>query len=135
MYTPIAHASMSDHWNAVRILLDAGADPWKRTDDGGTALYWAVSEVHEDIVRLLPDRWADSNALRGVRSRSESGRSPLTAAIYNEHESIAGSLLEAGVRGDHEWRGQRMYQFTVIHGRERIAGLLERRGLHRSRPS
>jgi ankyrin repeat protein len=134
-YTPLVHASMSGHRDAVRILLDAGADPSIRTDDGGTALYWAASAGHEDVVRLLLDRGADANALRGIRRRGESGWSPLTAAIYNGHESVAELLLEAGARGDHQWRGQSMYQFAVKHGRERIAGFLERRGLHRSGPT
>ena len=86
------------------------------------ALYWAASEGHDEVVRLLLERGAEVDALR------DSGWTPLTAAIYRGHEAVALILIEAGARRDHESHGENMYEWAVRHGRERVANVLRRCG-------
>ena len=48
---------------AVRVLIDHGADVnLKESQLGETALMWAASENHADVVTLLAGRGADVNA-------------------------------------------------------------------------
>lgn len=64
--TPLMAAALYGDAAAVRLLLDAGADPNLKNEAGATALMWAVPDVEK--MRLLVDRGADVNA------RSDDGR-------------------------------------------------------------
>ena len=59
--TALMAASSEGHVEAVRMLLDAGADPNLRKGDGATALIMAVSGGNVEIVRMLLDAGADLN--------------------------------------------------------------------------
>jgi ankyrin repeat protein len=59
----------------VKHLLEHGADPRAKDDQGNTPLMFAVSQNDPEIVRMLLDRGADP------RIRNSSGNSPLWAAI------------------------------------------------------
>lgn len=51
------HAADNGHLDAVRVLLDAGADPTLIDDmHSGTAREWAEAGGHAEVVRLLTDR-------------------------------------------------------------------------------
>src|SRR5262245_61913948 len=58
--TPLMHAAAIGSTDAMRLLLDKGADVNARNAAGGTALMWAVTDLAK--VRLLVDRGADVNA-------------------------------------------------------------------------
>src|SRR5205807_9179472 len=62
--------------DAMRALLDAGADPNARNEDDSTALMWSATEMPK--VRLLLEHKADVNIV------SRRGRSALTVAAMNE---------------------------------------------------
>ena len=56
-------AARSGQTDAIRVLLDHGADVNARETWGGTtALMWAASEKHPAAVQLLASRGADLNA-------------------------------------------------------------------------
>jgi len=86
----------------VRLLLDHGADPSIRTDDGWTLLHnaAAVDEVnlrtrssgaeHLEIVRILLAHGADVNA------PDRSGTPPLFYAALKNHRSVMELLLDSG---------------------------------------
>jgi hypothetical protein len=60
--TPLMRAAARGHEDAVRVLLDAGADACARRADGFTPLILAVLFGHEGVVRLLVERGADASA-------------------------------------------------------------------------
>ena len=70
--TPLMYAALYGDAEAVRLLLEAGADPNIRNQAGATALMWAVDDL--DKTRLLIRGGADVNA------RSDDGRTPLLIA-------------------------------------------------------
>ena len=60
----------------VKELLEKGADPNARDEDGRTPLYWAAFRGHVEVVKLLLEHGADPNA------EDEAGRTPLHAAMF-----------------------------------------------------
>ena len=66
--TPLMAAARSGNAAVVRALLNRGADNnAKETGRGQTALMWAVSRHHTDIVKLLLERYSDVHARTQVR--------------------------------------------------------------------
>ena len=84
---------------AVRFLLDHGADVNARRDDLCTPLHLAVNNGELSVARLLLDRHA------GVNSRNDAGRAPLhllsireTSQDKDDGSDIAKLLLERGAK-------------------------------------
>jgi ankyrin repeat protein len=87
--TPLMYAVLYGDADAVRQLLDAGADPNVRNDAGASALMWAATDLEK--ARLLVARGADVNA------RSDDGRTPvMIAARRNGNQDVVKLLLEHG---------------------------------------
>ncbi|CAG8945549.1 unnamed protein product [Penicillium salamii] len=63
--SPLLRAVERDHYQIVKLLLDAGADPDTSDKEGRTALMTAAWKNHVDILRLLIVRGADVNACDG----------------------------------------------------------------------
>jgi len=70
--TPLMAASLYGDAAALKLLLDAGADPNIRNDAGATAVMWAVSDLAK--TQLLIEHGADINAA------SDDRRTPLMIA-------------------------------------------------------
>jgi ankyrin repeat protein len=51
--TPLMLAAWEGHVQAVRLLLELGADPERRADQGVTARAAAREKGHEEVLRLL----------------------------------------------------------------------------------
>jgi ankyrin repeat protein len=62
-WTPIMYAALYGDGDAVRLLLDKGANPNARNNQGGTALMYAID--NEEKTRLLLDHGADPNLHSG----------------------------------------------------------------------
>ncbi|MBL8115639.1 MAG: ankyrin repeat domain-containing protein, partial [Acidobacteria bacterium] len=58
--TPLTRAADVDQWDAVKALIDLGADP-NLTYDSTTALFKAAEKGNEPIVRFLLEKGADPN--------------------------------------------------------------------------
>jgi ankyrin repeat protein/mono/diheme cytochrome c family protein len=87
--TPLMYAALYGTADAVRALLDAGANPNAKNDAGATALLWAVDDAAK--TRLLIARGAD------VNQRSLDGRTPLMVAAAQAGSSeVLALLLDAG---------------------------------------
>ena len=56
--TPLYLASVKDHKEIVRMLIDAGADVNKANKYGSAPLYWASVKDHKEIVKMLREAGA-----------------------------------------------------------------------------
>jgi len=94
-FHPLGLAAFFKRPDAVRALLDVGADPHLASRPGGfTALHSAVADdtggAAKEIVRMLLDAGADPNA------RSASGGTPLHTAAFTGDLTMVRTLLAAG---------------------------------------
>ncbi len=90
--TPLMVATQRGDADAVKAMLAHGADPNAREDvHGQTALMWAVSGRHPDIVRLLLNAHADVHA----RTKSWSQR-VLLCCQYYEGEVDGSAVVQMG---------------------------------------
>ena len=48
-------AGVYGHEQAARLLLEKGADPGLKDEDGMTAAAWAANNKHDDVAQLLLD--------------------------------------------------------------------------------
>jgi ankyrin repeat protein len=91
--TPLMYAAEVGSLDAMRILIDRGADVNAQNDIGSTALMWSVSDPAK--VRLLLDHGAQVNLL------AKSGRSALIiAAFTNPSAEVVRLLLAKGAKVD-----------------------------------
>ncbi|BCS34776.1 hypothetical protein TBR22_A40020 [Luteitalea sp. TBR-22] len=93
---------------AVRVLLDAGADP-DALGPFGAPVWWGATgrRIHPDILPLLLDRGADVNA------RARDGRTALFDAVNAQNWPAVTVLLDHGV----DWRAYRDLQGRDLRAR------------------
>ena len=88
-WTPSMYAALYGDGDAVRLLLDKGANPNAQNDDGGTALMYAIEDAEK--TRLLLDHGANPDL------RSGEGRTALLIAVgWRGSYSAVKLLLENG---------------------------------------
>ncbi|HTM26690.1 MAG TPA: ankyrin repeat domain-containing protein, partial [Vicinamibacterales bacterium] len=91
--TPLMYAALVEDREAVRLMLEAGANPNVQNDANATALMWAVADL-ENTQRLI-DAGADVNA------RSSDGRTPLMIAASRRGSApVLKLLLDRGARAN-----------------------------------
>src|SRR6478735_2290687 len=100
----------------VRLLIEAGADPSARCEDGPseTPLHWAASSDDVEVAAALIDAGADIEAPGG----SIAGGGPLANAVGYGCWHVARLLVERGARVDALW------QASALGMLERVAELL-----------
>ena len=74
----------------VQTLLEKGANPNAKDDDGKTPLHNAVKEGHVEIVKLLLEHGANPNA------QDDGGLTPLHSAAFHGYVEIVKLMLEHG---------------------------------------
>ena len=77
--------------DAVRALLEAGADANLAQGDGLTALHLAAREGHLEVVRILINAGAETSATTRIGDYT-----PLHLAGGTGHADVIGALLRAG---------------------------------------
>jgi len=87
---PLIEAAKGGDWEAVRVLLEQGADVTATAPDGATALHWASYWDDVETARLLIRAGAE------VSAANDLGATPLWIASLNGSVSMAATLLEAG---------------------------------------
>ena len=84
-FTPLQDAALAGKVDAVRMLLEHGADiNAGDRDSGATALYMAATMGREDVVMVLLEKGADSNK----------GPSAVKAALSGGFDRIAAAIRE-----------------------------------------
>lgn len=90
--TLLIAAISHEHWEAVPLLLDLGADVNFSTDRGYTALMAAASVGNNEMVSTLIDRGADVNA----NARGESTALGIATGAENQGVIVMNTLIENG---------------------------------------
>ena len=88
--TPLHLATSWNHYMAVRLLLEHGADANIPTVEGISPLHIAASARFFNVVRLLIDGGSSIDLL------TTTGRTPLRMAVESKHYMIARLLLDHG---------------------------------------
>ena len=96
---PLIDAVRRGDTDAVRALLNGGADVDATAPDGATALLWAVHTDQPELVGLLLEAGAD------VEITNRYGVGPASLAAENGNAAILDRLLQAGVHADHALPG------------------------------
>lgn len=103
--TTLSYAAEMNSMEAVRLLVDAGADPnmepEAREFEGFTPLLYAAHRGHEDTVTVLLDSGAD------VNSKDRLAQNALAHASHSDSQAVARILLERGCDPDSEDHLQR----------------------------
>ena len=122
--TPLMTAARTGSAAVVRALVRAGADVDAAvTATGSTALMWAVSEPHPEIVRVLLDAGADP------RASTRKGFTPLMYAARNGDVATAAALIAAGADVDEPSAdGTRVLPYAIVSGQDAFARYLLERG-------
>lgn len=84
--------------DTLRLLVDAGANPFARFDFGETALHRAASMGYPETVKYLIDLGLPLNARSNARGfgEEEIGFTPLMAAAWNNRIDLIPILIDAG---------------------------------------
>ena len=86
-WAPLHVACFKGHFDAVKALLDGGADVGQAKNDGATPLHMACQNGHVDVVRLLIEKDADVGQADCLR------QTPLDVAKAKDHQDVARLLL------------------------------------------
>ncbi|KAG2818434.1 hypothetical protein PC116_g15191 [Phytophthora cactorum] len=119
-WTPLILASWHGHLHVVRYLLERGAEVDVVDSGGSTAVRFAASEGHPDILRELTERGgADLNVA------DMNGWTPLLLASWGGHVDVVRYLLEHGADVDaRDSGGSSQLRFAASEGRLEVVKLL-----------
>jgi ankyrin repeat protein len=111
--------------SAVRMLLEAGADPCIRNKNGSAVLHKAAAHDVANCMRLFLEFGAD------ITLRDAKGRTPfMVAALYGSDQCLQ-ILLSAGSKvGDRDNDGCTALHLAALAGRESSARRLVKLGLY-----
>ena len=118
--TPLFHASAKGFAEAVRVLVEAGADVNATKYVGRRPLHPAAEGGRTEVTRILLGAGADPNA------RERAGVTALQLAANRGHVEIVEMLIDAGadVDAQHEQDGMSPLHFAAAGGHLEITNLL-----------
>jgi len=125
--------SQTGNAEAVKVLLDRGANPNTQQLRGQTALMWAAAEGHADVVKLLLARGADPG-LSSTASTKPERRPPggMTALLFASRQGkleAARALLDGGADINEAGADNTSaLLIAVVNGHYDLASLLIERG-------
>ena len=123
-YHKLIHASRNGMYQMVVILLEKGADPNIRDDDGWTALISAAENGHQRVVELLLEKQVDPNV-----QNCKNGRTALIQASQNGHYQVVEVLLKNGANPDiHDNDGGTTLILASLFGHYQVVEILLKNG-------
>jgi ankyrin repeat protein len=125
--------SHTGNLDAVKVLLDRGADANVQQFRGQTALMWAAAEGHAGVVKLLVERGADPALASAASTKQErrpaGGMSALMFASRQGHVEAARALLDGGANVDQAGADNTSpLLIAVVNGHYDLASMLIERG-------
>lgn len=125
--SPLLSAAERGDMEAVRSLLDQGANINERATFPCSPLDAAAYNGHPAVVQFLLDKGADINA------KCRDGSTPFHSAVFNGHADIIRLLLDRGADVNSTYAslsasGMTALHFAALHGRLDIVQLLLERG-------
>ena len=122
--TALQDACSANQLEALKVLLDAGADPNERGTDGTGILPWAVGYGYTEVVREL--------VKAGTRiddPLDRFGQTPLMQAARTGKTEIVRTLLELGAKiGAKDREGKTALDYAKEKGHAEIAEILNQAG-------
>jgi ankyrin repeat protein len=107
----------------VKSLIAAKADVNAKTDDGETALMYAVWGDHVEVVQALLAAGAD------VKAKNNNGETPLIVASKRGHAGVVQALLAAGADVNAKNNnGETALKIAQVAGHTRMVKLLRQAG-------
>ena len=97
--TPLMNAAMNGNVQAVKLLIEKGADPSLKDNSGLNSLHFAAIGGDTDIISLIHTRMPDIESLNGE------GETPLLVAAYNGKLHAVKWFLERGANATYEDKG------------------------------
>jgi hypothetical protein len=124
----LVEAAKLGYHDIVRTLLDKGARPNARSEDGSTALLGAAAAGHVETVKALLAGGADVNAPR--ERGLDKGTTPLIAAAFEGKAEVVKVLLEKGadVNANSEVAGLTALYFAREGKHQEVVRLLKEAG-------
>ena len=97
--TPLMNAAMNGNVQAVKLLIEKGADPSLKDNFGWNSLHFAAAGGDTDIISLIHTQMPDTESLNGE------GATPLLVAAYNGKLHAVKWFLERGANAAYEDNG------------------------------
>ena len=119
--TPLFYATEGDH-TITKLLLDSGADPNHKDDQGKTPLYSAVINDQPKICEVLLDNGADPN------HKDNQGKTPLHYACEFMNTGVVRLLLEHHAKPNHKDNQGKTPLHYATQGDPNIVRLLLKHG-------
>ena len=117
--TGAAHlAAQYGHTECLQLLLDAGADPDKRRNDGFTPLCSACNGGHKECAEVLIRAGASLETAAGTCA-------PLVGAARGGHVACVVLLLEAGASDERPYEGKSALEWAQERGHMEVGRLLD----------
>ena len=114
-YTPLTRAAELGHLEAVRLLLEAGADPTASDYHGQNSVHKASLSGNASAIRLLA-RHKRGGAAASALDYFQ--RSPRALSLMNGHKECADMLVDTSAGGSkYIWRGNKTYCKIVMLSR------------------
>src|SRR5262245_39379008 len=119
----LRQAAANGQVNAFRLLVESGANPTAKDDQGNTLFLFAAMGGKVEILELLKVRGLSVNEV------SRHGQSPLMHAVLNNRLKAARWLLDAGANVNAQAHGQfPMTALTAAFGKPKMQALLKEAG-------
>lgn len=126
-YSALQYAAMSARPAIIQLLIDAGADPQKLDQQGGSIAHCAASNGHDDLFPLFEKLGVNLN------QKTKDDETPLMFALAYGQVNAARYLLDEfkGNINEKDIYGTTLLHYAVRGGREELVQLLLDRGANR----